>query len=87
MFGEHLRALEAELAKARALVGTQTPEEGVPIGVRCMTPQIDGLVNNAIPIPCKANVTGIWLSLPQHKACYGLSLPAIRSSERRINET
>ncbi|KAG2417926.1 hypothetical protein HFD88_001025 [Aspergillus terreus] len=73
-----LQMLEAELSKARTLLGIQDPEESVPIGVGCLTLQTDGLIDNALPILCKARVTGIWLSFPQHGADHGPIIARIR---------
>ncbi|KAL4734474.1 Nitronate monooxygenase-domain-containing protein [Aspergillus similis] len=80
-----LQALEAELAKARALLGIQSPEEGVPIGVGCLTLQTDGLIDNALPILRKARVTGIWLSFPQHGADHGPTIARIRELRETDN--
>ncbi|KAL4895365.1 hypothetical protein BDV59DRAFT_154029 [Aspergillus ambiguus] len=73
-----LQALQAELDRARSLLGIQDKEASLPIGVGCLTLQTKGLIENALPILCKALVTGVWLSFPQHGKDHGPIIQKIR---------
>lgn len=75
--------MDAQLAKARAELGTIASTRVLPVGVGFITFSPAGFQENAIPILEKHRVAAVWFSFPQSDEDHQPLIAAIREAETR----
>jgi nitronate monooxygenase len=68
------------LANARSILGL-TDEQPLPLGVGLITFQLDGIIDNVVPILQKHRVAAVWLSFPRADADHLPIVQAIRQAQ------